>query len=63
MFKFFKNLFFPPVQREDGIEVIFDEKEGTIKIISDRKLTDEEVVELAKNKVREVFEGDVEDDD
>ena len=63
MFKFFKNLFFPPVKEEDEIEVIFDEKEGTIKIISDRKLTDEEVVELAKNKVREVFEGDVEDDD
>lgn len=63
MFKFFKNLLFPPVQEEGEIEVIFDEKEGTIKIISDRKLTDEEVVELAKNKVREVFEGDVEDDD
>ena len=62
MFKFFKNLLFP-VKKEDEIEVIFDEKEGTIKIISDRKLTDEEVVELAKNKVREVFEGDVEDDD
>ena len=63
MFRFFKNLFFPPVQEEGEIEVIFDEKEGTIKIISDKKLTDEEVVELAKNKVREVFEGDVEDDD
>lgn len=63
MFKFFKNLLFPTKHKEDEIEVIFDEKEGTIKIISDRKLTDEEVVELAKNKVREVFEGGVEDDD
>ena len=63
MFKFFKNLLFPAKHEEDEIEVIFDVKEGTIKIISDRKLTDEEVVELAKNKVREIFEGDVEDDD
>lgn len=63
MFKFFKNLFFSKVQEDDEIEVIFDADKGTIRIVSSKPLTDEEVVELAKNKVREVFEGDVEDDD
>ena len=62
MFKFFKNLFFPPVQEEDEIEVIFDADKGTIQIISSKPLTDEEVVELAKSKVREVLEGENDDD-
>ena len=61
MFKFFKNLFFPPVQEEDEIEVIFDADKGTIQIISSKPLTDEEVVELAKTKVREVLEGEKDD--
>ena len=61
MFKFFKNLFFPPVQEDDEIEVIFDADKGTIQIISSKPLTDEEVVELAKTKVREVLEGEKDD--
>lgn len=61
MFKFFKNLFFPPVQEDDEIEVIFDADKGTIQIISSKPLTDEEVVELAKSKVREVLEGEKDD--
>ena len=62
MFKFFKNLFFPKVQEDDEIEVIFDSDKGTIQIVSSKPLTDEEVVELAKAKVREMLGGECNDD-
>lgn len=62
MFKFFKNLFFQPKQEDDEIEVTLDADKGTIKIVSSKPLTDEEVLELAKSKVRELLEGEENDD-
>lgn len=62
MFKFFKNLFFPQAKEDDEIEVTLDADKGTIQIVSSKPLTDEEIVEIAKAKVREMLEGEEDDD-
>lgn len=59
MFKFFKNLFFPKKkQAEPEPEVRVDMVNGKISIISDRKLSDEEVKRIAKKALLEYTGGE-----
>ena len=58
MFKFFKSLFFPKKKQvESEPEVRVDIVNGKISIISDRKLSDEEVKRIAKKALLEYTQG------
>ena len=67
MLKFFKNLLFPKKKQvETEPEVIIDFENGNMKIISDRQLSEEEIIEIAKREMLkhscELIESEEDDD-
>lgn len=63
MLKFFKNLLFPKKKQEDkaDITVAIDITDGTIKIVSDRPLEEDEVMEIAKREMKKLLGGEEND--